>query len=231
MDEANPDLERRCGRTVSSSGRQRRERAGAERGRSWSEQVGAPRHRPGTVHNLVESFEGPSEARMRREPSRRRGAVGTPGTTPTRSSGLQECAEPGAGRPAPRAGRASARSPRWAGATGAAQRRSREGDGTEGAVGGKRDGGHHGSAEASGDEGEHAGHLATLADEMRLHPRVDTRRQRRGAQVVTLPEHHQVEAVEVAHPDPPPRGRRGDRVRWRAPRGRRRAASSRRAGR
>ena len=89
---------------------------------------------------------------------------------------------------------------------GAAERRGREGDGAQGTVGWKHDGGDHGGAEARGDEGQHARHLAPLADEMRLHPRLQTRRQRGDAQVVALPEHHQVKAVEVAHPDPLPRG-------------------------
>ena len=39
---------------------------------------------------------------------------------------------------------------------------------------------------------------------MRLDPRLPARRQRHGAQVVALPEHHQVDAAEIAHPDPAP---------------------------
>ncbi len=41
---------------------------------------------------------------------------------------------------------------------------------------------------------------------MRLHPRVLAGRQRHGAQVVALPEHDEVEAVQVAHADPAPAG-------------------------
>ena len=89
---------------------------------------------------------------------------------------------------------------------GAAQRRRREGDADQRAVGRQRDGRHHGGPEAGRHEGEDAGHLGPLADEVRLDPRVRAGRQRHGAQVVALPEHHQVEPVEVAHPDPAPAG-------------------------
>ena len=90
---------------------------------------------------------------------------------------------------------------------GAAQRGSRERDADERAVAGQRDGGHHGRAEAGGDEGEDTGHLAALAHQMRLHPRLAAGGQGHGAQVVALPEHDEVEAVEVAHPDPPSRAK------------------------
>ena len=75
----------------------------------------------------------------------------------------------------------------------------------------------------SRDEGEDARHLAPLADQVRLDPRLDAGRQRHGPQVVALPEHDQVEAVEVADPRPAAGGRRGDRARWPARAGRRRA--------
>ena len=139
----------------------------------------------------------------------RRGERGRPWTKPkpqpekrrTSGSEPEAAGAPAAARPGRGAGRASARSPRWARADGAAQRRRRERDADERTVGRQRDGGHDGGTEPGGHEGEDAGHLATLADQMRLHPGLGARRQGHGAQVVALPEHHQVEPVEIAHAD------------------------------
>ena len=75
-----------------------------------------------------------------------------------------------------------------------------EGDGDEGAVLGHRDGGDDGRAEAGGDEGEDARHLAALADQVRFDPRGGAGVERDRPQVVALAEHHQVQPVEVAHP-------------------------------
>jgi hypothetical protein len=91
---------------------------------------------------------------------------------------------------------------------GATERRRGERDAHQRPVGRQRDGGHHGGAEPGRHEGEDARHLSPLADEMRLDPRRLAGRQRHRAQVVALPEHHQVEPVEIAHPDAPAAGER-----------------------
>ena len=101
---------------------------------------------------------------------------------------------------------------------GAAHRRTGERDAHQRAVAGQRDGRHDGGAETGGHEGEDARHLAALADEVRLDLRLQAGRQGDRPEVVALPEHHQVEAVEVTDPDPPAAGEgvvgRGGQHQW-----------------
>ena len=100
---------------------------------------------------------------------------------------------------------------------------SRRGPAGPAGLGGQGDGGHHGGAEPGRHEGEDAVHLAALAHEVRFGTGRTAGGEGHRPQVVALAEHHEREAVEVAHLHPVAPRPAGDRERRRGRAGRRRA--------